>query len=79
MNPPDINAIPDLTLLTTKLLQFIEFEEKDEIQKLKEESDARLKTVIKMPEKPDMPANLRDFMGIDDDEDEIPIDSFRIL
>jgi len=35
MNVPDINAIPDLTLLTTKLLEFIEFEEKEETQKLK--------------------------------------------
>jgi hypothetical protein len=51
----------------------------DELAKLKEESDARLKTVIKMPEKPDMPSNLRDFMGLDEDEDNIPIDSFRIL
>jgi hypothetical protein len=36
MTTPDINAIPDLTLLTTKILEFIEFEEKEETQKLKE-------------------------------------------
>ena len=36
MSVPDINAIPDLTLLTTKILEFIEFEEKEETQKLKE-------------------------------------------
>ena len=51
----------------------------DEIQKLKEESDARLKNVIRMPDKPEMPTNLREFMGIEEDEDEIPVDSFRIL
>jgi len=36
MSVPNINAIPDLTLLTTKILEFIEFEEKEETKKLKE-------------------------------------------
>ena len=46
MNPPDINAIPDLTLLTTKLLQFIEFEEKDETQKLKKEDRGQYNYIV---------------------------------
>jgi len=46
MNPPDINAIPDLTLLTTKLLQFIEFEEKDETQKIKKEDRGQYNYIV---------------------------------
>ena len=34
---------------------------------------------IRMPDKPAMPSNLREFMGIEDDEDEFPIDSMRVL
>ena len=52
-----------------------------EIERLREESDARLKNsnTIKLPESREMPANLRDFMGIDEDEDAMPVDSMRIL
>lgn len=46
MNNPDISAIPDLTLMTTKLLEFIEFEEKEETQKLKEENRGNYNYVI---------------------------------
>lgn len=46
MNIPDINAIPDLTLLTTKLLEFIEFEEKEEIQKLKKGNKGEYNYII---------------------------------
>jgi hypothetical protein len=52
-----------------------------ELEQLREESEARLNknNTIRMPEKRDMPKNLREFMGIDDDEDEFPVDSVRIL
>ena len=52
-----------------------------EIEQLRQESDDRLKRnkTIKMPDKPNMPANLRDYLGIEDDEDEMPIDSMRLL
>ena len=54
-----------------------------EIEKLKEESDARLnaKNTIRVPDKPEMPLSLREFMGIDEDPDdaEFAVDSFRIL
>lgn len=54
-----------------------------EIDQLRRESDERLKKdkVISHPDKRTMPDNLRDFMGIygEDDEDEFPIDSMRVL
>ena len=54
-----------------------------EMEKLREESDARLKSnkTIRLPDKPQMPDNLREFMGIDEDPDdaEFAIDSMRIL
>jgi hypothetical protein len=54
-----------------------------EIDQLRRESDERLKKdkVISHPDKRTMPDNLRDFMGMydDDDEDEFPIDSMRVL
>ncbi|CAB4185124.1 hypothetical protein UFOVP1119_1, partial [uncultured Caudovirales phage] len=54
-----------------------------EIDQLRRESDERLKRdkVISHPDKRTMPDNLRDFMGMqdDDDEDEFPIDSMRVL
>jgi hypothetical protein len=52
-----------------------------EMEKLREESDARLikNKTIKMPDKPEMPLNLREFMGMEEDEDEFPVDSMRIL
>jgi hypothetical protein len=54
-----------------------------EIEQLKQESDARLKfnNTIKLPDKPEMPDSLREFMGIDEDPDdaEFAIDSMRIL
>ena len=46
MNIPDINAIPDLTLLTTKLLEFIEFEEKEETQKIKKEDKGNYNYIL---------------------------------
>ena len=54
-----------------------------EIEKLRQESDVRLQSnkTIKLPDKPQMPDNLREFMGIDEDPDdaEFAIDSMRIL
>jgi hypothetical protein len=53
----------------------------DELDQLREESDARLKRnkTIKLPKREEMPANLRDYLGIEDEEDEFPIDSMQIL
>ena len=53
----------------------------EELQKLKEESDARLKNVIKTPERPQMPLSLREYMGLSNDEedDEFPVDSIRLI
>jgi hypothetical protein len=51
----------------------------DEIEQLKNESDARLKNTIRIPDRKEVPKNLREFMGIDDDEDDFPIDSVRLL
>ena len=54
-----------------------------EIEELRKESDARLvkNKTIKLPERPDMPSTLRDFLGMHngDDEDEFPVDSIRII
>ena len=54
-----------------------------ELEQLRKESEDRLNNskTIRMPEKPDMPANLREYLGIDDDEDdaEFKVDSFRVL
>jgi len=54
-----------------------------EIEKLREESDARLaqNKTIKLPDKKIMPPDLREFMGIDEDEEEerFRVDSMRIL
>jgi hypothetical protein len=52
-----------------------------EIEKLRQESDARLKSnnTIKLPESREMPASLQDFLGMDEDEDAMPVDSMRIL
>jgi hypothetical protein len=52
----------------------------DELEELRKESEARLirnKTIVN-PHKKEMPTSLREFLNIDD-EDEIPVDSFRIL
>jgi hypothetical protein len=55
----------------------------DELQQLKEESDARLaaSNQIRVPEKKEIPLNLREFMGIEEDQDniEFQVDSMRIL
>lgn len=53
----------------------------DELEQLRAESEARLirNKTIRLPEKSDMPSNLRDYLGIEDDEDEFPIDSMRVL
>jgi hypothetical protein len=54
-----------------------------ELQQLREESDARLaaSNQIKVPESKQMPLNLREFMGIveDDDDPEFKVDSMRIF
>jgi hypothetical protein len=52
-----------------------------EMEQLREESEARIKKnkTITIPEKPNMPSSLRDFLGIEEDEDEFPIDSMRVL
>ncbi len=55
----------------------------NELERLRKESEERLinNKIIKVPDKPHMPANLREFMGIDDDDDdaEFAVDSMRIL
>jgi len=54
-----------------------------ELEQLRKESEDRLNNskTIRMPDKPEMPANLREYLGIDDDEDdaEFKVDSFRVL
>lgn len=52
-----------------------------EIEQLRKESDERLKRnkTIKMPERESMPAGLREYLGIEENEDEFPIDSMRVL
>ena len=53
----------------------------DELEQLKNESDARLNrnNTIKLPEKKEVPSGLRDFLGLDDEEDQMRVDSMRIL
>ena len=46
MTSPDINAIPDLTLLTSKLLEFIEFEDKPETHELKKNKRGEYNYII---------------------------------
>jgi hypothetical protein len=52
-----------------------------ELEQLREESDARIKrnNTIVMPKRDDMPSNLREFMNIQEDEDDLPVDSMRII
>lgn len=50
-----------------------------ELDKLKKESDERLKHVIKMPERKNMPQDIRDFFDDDDSEYKDIVDNFRIL
>jgi len=52
-----------------------------ELEELRKQSDARLNknNTIRMPDKKEMPKSLREFMGLDDDEDELRVDSMRIL
>ena len=52
----------------------------DELQQLKEESDRRLKNVIRMPEKNIMPSNLAEYLDKEEQElERVNIDGFRIL
>ena len=51
----------------------------DELAKLKAESDERLKNTIKMPERREMPADLRNFFDDEDSEYHDIVDNFRIL
>jgi len=50
-----------------------------ELAKLKEESDARMKNTIRMPERKTMPQDIRDFFDDDDSEYKDIVDNFRIL
>jgi len=52
-----------------------------EIEQLRKESEERLNRnkTIRMPDRPNMPKDLREFMGIQEDEDEFPVDSMRVL
>ena len=50
-----------------------------ELAQLKEESDARLKNAIRLPEKRVMPNDIRDFFDDDDSEYKDVVDNFRIL
>ena len=73
LTPPDINKEVEIYSYDGVFA--------DELNELRKESDARLikNRTIRMPDKPAMPSNLREFMGIEDDEDEFPIDSMRVL
>jgi hypothetical protein len=73
LTPPDAN--PEIELYTYAGVFA------DELDQLRQESDARLikNKTIKMPDKPEMPASLRDYLGIQDYEDDFPIDSLRLL
>jgi hypothetical protein len=53
----------------------------EELQQMRDESEARLirNKTIRMPDKEQMPSSLRDYLGIEDDEDEFPVDSMRML
>jgi hypothetical protein len=52
----------------------------DELEQLRKESDSRLKHTIKMPERKQMPADIRDFMEQDLDENHSGfVDNFTIL
>jgi len=51
----------------------------DEIAQLKAESDARLKHTIKMPERREMPQDIRDFFDDEDSEYKDIVDNFKIL
>ena len=51
----------------------------DELAKLKAESDERLKNTIKMPERREMPADLRNFFDDEDSEYHDIVDNFKIL
>ena len=44
--PPDVNAIPDLLQLTDKILEFIEFYDKPEMKKLREENMGNYNYII---------------------------------
>jgi hypothetical protein len=52
-----------------------------ELDQLRKESEERLirNKTIKMPHREEMPSSLRDYLGLEDDEDEFPIDSMQIL
>jgi hypothetical protein len=53
-----------------------------ELQQIKDQSDARIaaSNQIRVPDRKIMPPNLREFMGIEEDEDDsFPVDSMRIL
>ena len=52
-----------------------------ELEQLRQESESRLvnSKTIRLPHKPEMPSNLRDYLGIEDEEDQLPVDSMRIL
>ena len=73
LTPPDINKEVEIYSYDGVFA--------DELNELRKESDARLikNRTIRMPDKPAMPSNLREFMGIEEDEDEFPIDSMRVL
>jgi len=51
----------------------------EELEQLRQESDARLKNTIKFPEKKVMPQDIRDFFDDDDSEYKDIVDNFRIL
>jgi hypothetical protein len=51
----------------------------DELAQLKLESDARLKHTIKMPERREMPQDIRDFFDDEDSEYKDIVDNFKIL
>ena len=51
----------------------------DEIEQLRAESEAKLKNVIKIPEKKEMPQDIRDYFDDDESEFRDVVDNFRIL
>jgi hypothetical protein len=51
----------------------------DELERLKEESNSRLKNTIKMPDRKEMPQDLRSFFEDEDSEYNDMVDNFKIL
>jgi len=71
LTPRDLNQEVDIYTYSGVFAQ--------ELEQLKAESDARLKHTIRMPERREMPDHLIRHLEQEDLDDELPVDSFRIL